>query len=54
MNKTKKQELIDSLDNIYSLVGVFEDNNHMSNAGNRVLQAIRQEIYNIFDELKLR
>ena len=54
MNKTQKQELIDSLDNIHSLIGAFEDNNHISNAGNRMLVAMRQEIYNIFDELKLR
>ena len=54
MNKTKKQELVDSLDNIHSLIGVFEDNNHISNSGNRMLEAIRQEIYYIFDELQLR
>ncbi len=54
MNKTKNQELIDALDNIHLLIGVLEDSNHVSNADKRTLEAMQQEIYYIFNELKLR
>lgn len=54
MNKIKKQELIDSLDNIHLLIGVLEDSSHISNADKRTLEAMQQEIFYIFDELKLR
>ncbi len=54
MNKAKKQELIDALDNIHLLIDVLEHSNHLSSADLRTLQAMQTEIFYIFDELQLR
>ena len=54
MNKTKKQELIDALDNIYLLVEAVQQSNHISQADNRILETINSEVREIFDNHNFR
>ena len=54
MNKTKKQELIDALDNIYVLVEAAQQSNHISDADKRILEAINGEVREIFDNHNFR
>ena len=54
MNKTKRQELIDALDNIYVLVEAVQRSNHISHADNRILETINSEVRDIFHNHNLR
>ena len=54
MNKTKKQEFIDALDNIYLLVEAVQQSNHISQADNRILETINSEVREIFDNHNFR
>ena len=54
MNKTKKQELIDALDNIYVLVEAVQQSKNISQADNRILEAINSEVREIFDNHNFR
>ena len=54
MNKAQKQELVDALDNIYVLVEAVQQSNHISDADNRILEAINSEVREIFQDHDLR